>query len=44
MNPVLIDAIKVFLSDLLKNAIPDKDVNVELTIKINISSPKKEDV
>jgi hypothetical protein len=42
MNPVTIEAIKTFLSGLLKDAIPDKDINVELTIKINISKPKKE--
>lgn len=42
MNPVTIEAIKIFLSDLLKNAIPDKEINIELSIKINISNPKKD--
>jgi len=42
MNPIVIDAIKVFLSDLLKNAIPDKEINIELSVKINISNPKKD--
>ena len=43
MDPILLTAIKTFLTDIIKEVIPNKDINVELTIKINISNPKKEE-
>lgn len=40
MDPILTAALQEFLIKTLKEVIPDKDVNVELTVKIQIITPK----
>jgi hypothetical protein len=41
MDPVLVAAIKAYITQLLKEVIPDKDVKLSINIEISITKPNE---
>jgi hypothetical protein len=41
MEPVLLETIKTFLAQLLKEIIPDKDLHLSVTVTLDISGVKR---
>lgn len=41
MNPILLEALKAWLAELLTKVIPDKDVTLKINIEVGITTPKR---
>ena len=40
MDPTILEAIKLYITQLLKEIIPDKDIKVSIHIELNITKPQ----
>lgn len=40
VDPTILEAIKLYLTQILKEVIPDKDIKVSINIELNITKPQ----
>ena len=41
MDPTLLAALRAYLTELLKDIVPNKDITVKLNVEISITTPPK---